>query len=494
MYWPWPPMLNRPQRKANATARPVRISGVAIRSVCWRLLRPRRAVVARDPREQPVQAGAVEDRLVGRERVVAGRRTTRPPTGRPASAVTSGVTIPPARGRAHARHRRRLRPAATGAPARRRGRGRRRARSRRRLRRRRSSRCRAPPRTRRPELADDRALVDHEDPVRERQDLLELERDEQDRPGRCRAPRRAAGARTRSRRRRGRASAARRPAPAGCGRSRARSRPSAGCRPRAPRAGVCGAAAAHVELLQQLARALDHAAPGRASRGGSRLLAVVVQRDVLGERELEHEAAPLAILGDVAHAGVELSRAASPVTSRAVDRDRAGVGRAQARDAPRSARSARSRRPRRARRSRPRAPRTRRRAPPRGRGRRRRGGPRPRAAARPGCAGAFSTRSSTSRPTISRARLCLGRALARDGLDRLAAPQHRDPVGDLEHLLQLVADEDDRGALRGQAADDLEQLLASCGVSTAVGSSRISTVGAAVERLQDLDPLLLADA
>ena len=28
MYWPWPPMLNRPQRNANATARPVRISGV----------------------------------------------------------------------------------------------------------------------------------------------------------------------------------------------------------------------------------------------------------------------------------------------------------------------------------------------------------------------------------------------------------------------------------------------------------------------------------
>ena len=34
-------------------------------------------------------------------------------------------------------------------------------------------------------------------------------------------------------------------------------------------------------------------------------MAVVVQRDVLGERELEHEAAPLAVLGDVAHAGVE---------------------------------------------------------------------------------------------------------------------------------------------------------------------------------------------
>ena len=35
--------------------------------------------------------------------------------------------------------------------------------------------------------------------------------------------------------------------------------------------------------------------------------------------------------------------------------------------------------------------------------------------------------------------------------------------------------------------------VASCGVSTAVGSSRIRIVGAAVERLQDLDPLLLAD-
>ena len=37
MYWPWPPMLNRPQRNANATARPVRISGVVRISVCCRL-------------------------------------------------------------------------------------------------------------------------------------------------------------------------------------------------------------------------------------------------------------------------------------------------------------------------------------------------------------------------------------------------------------------------------------------------------------------------
>ena len=36
MYWPWPPMLNRPARNANATASPTRISGVVRISVCCR--------------------------------------------------------------------------------------------------------------------------------------------------------------------------------------------------------------------------------------------------------------------------------------------------------------------------------------------------------------------------------------------------------------------------------------------------------------------------
>ena len=36
-YWPWPPMLNRPQRNANATASPVKISVVVWRSV-WVML------------------------------------------------------------------------------------------------------------------------------------------------------------------------------------------------------------------------------------------------------------------------------------------------------------------------------------------------------------------------------------------------------------------------------------------------------------------------
>ena len=38
MYWPSPPMLNMPQRNANATASAVRISGVVAISVCCRLI------------------------------------------------------------------------------------------------------------------------------------------------------------------------------------------------------------------------------------------------------------------------------------------------------------------------------------------------------------------------------------------------------------------------------------------------------------------------
>ena len=36
-YWPWPPMLNMPQRNANATASPQRISVVVCSRVCERL-------------------------------------------------------------------------------------------------------------------------------------------------------------------------------------------------------------------------------------------------------------------------------------------------------------------------------------------------------------------------------------------------------------------------------------------------------------------------
>ena len=87
----------------------------------------------------------------------------------------------------------------------------------------------------------------------------------------------------------------------------------------------------------------------------------------------------------------------------------------------------------------------------------------------------------------------LGRAFARDGVDPLAAPEHRDPVGDLEHLVQLVADEDDRLAVGLQAADDREELARLLRRQHRRRLVEDQDLGAAEERLQDLDPLLLAD-
>ena len=132
----------------------------------------------------------------------------------------------------------------------------------------------------------------------------------------------------------------------------------------------------------------------------------------------------------------------------------------------------------------------------RGRGRRARAGPatcehrvlgRGRRRARPAAA--------PRGPTISSARPCFVAPLAVDRRDLLAAPQHGDAVGDRQHLVELVRDDDDRGAARPAArAAPRRARCASCGVSTAVGSSRISTLRVAVERLEDLDALLLPDA
>ena len=59
----------------------------------------------------------------------------------------------------------------------------------------------------------------------------------------------------------------------------------------------------------QLARALDEPARAQPAEAGVRLVPVVVERQVLGEREVEDEAAALAVLGDVAEPSVERSRA-----------------------------------------------------------------------------------------------------------------------------------------------------------------------------------------
>jgi hypothetical protein len=87
----------------------------------------------------------------------------------------------------------------------------------------------------------------------------------------------------------------------------------------------------------------------------------------------------------------------------------------------------------------------------------------------------------------------LRRTRTRDRVDGLAAPQHRDPVGDLEDLVQLVRDEDDRHPLRDELLEDLEELdrLLRCQHRRRLVEDE--DVGVPVERLQDLDSLLLSD-
>ena len=71
-YWPWPPMLNMPQRNANATASPQRISVVVCSRVCDRLYADvfTTFVVGWKIQFRP---GAVEDVAIREERVVPGR-------------------------------------------------------------------------------------------------------------------------------------------------------------------------------------------------------------------------------------------------------------------------------------------------------------------------------------------------------------------------------------------------------------------------------------
>ena len=75
----------------------------------------------------------------------------------------------------------------------------------------------------------------------------------------------------------------------------------------------------------------------------------------------------------------------------------------------------------------------------------------------------------------------------------LAPSDDGDPVGDLEHLVQLVADEDDRVALGGKASEDFEDLL--CLLRCQDGGRLVEDEDPRlpVERLEDLDPLLPAD-
>ena len=75
------------------------------------------------------------------------------------------------------------------------------------------------------------------------------------------------------------------------------------------------------------------------------------------------------------------------------------------------------------------------------------------------------------------------RALADDG----------DVVAHRQHLVEFVRDEDDRGAVVDQAAQGDEQLVDLLGHQHRRGFVEDEDAGTAVEHLQDLDSLALAD-
>ena len=73
-----------------------------------------------------------------------------------------------------------------------------------------------------------------------------------------------------------------------------------------------------------------------------------------------------------------------------------------------------------------------------------------------------------------------------------AMPQHHAAMGQRPDLVELVRDEDDAEPLGRHGAQRHEQAVDLAGASTAVGSSRISILRAAKQRLDDFQPLLLA--
>ena len=86
----------------------------------------------------------------------------------------------------------------------------------------------------------------------------------------------------------------------------------------------------------------------------------------------------------------------------------------------------------------------------------------------------------------------IGRA-RRHGRDQPSAAQHRDAIGDAQHLVELVADEDDRAAIGREAAQHGQKLVHLLRGQHGRGLVEDQDLGAPIERLEDLDPLLLAD-
>ena len=109
------------------------------------------------------------------------------------------------------------------------------------------------------------------------------------------------------------------------------------------------------------------------------------------------------------------------------------------------------------------------------------------------CSGTLSATASTSRPTINAASE-RSRGVGRiDRRHRPAAAQHRHAVRDRHHLVELVRDEDHGLALGGHRAQGREQRVRLLRREHRRRLVHDEDPRVAVERLQDLDPLLLAD-
>ena len=93
-----------------------------------------------------------------------------------------------------------------------------------------------------------------------------------------------------------------------------------------------------------------------------------------------------------------------------------------------------------------------------------------------------------------RGQAALGGALGRHRVDPLAAPQDGHAVGDVEHLVELVRDEDDRRPARRQRAQHLEQVLRLLRGEHGGRLVEHQHLGAAEQRAEDLHALLGADA
>ena len=74
-------------------------------------------------------------------------------------------------------------------------------------------------------------------------------------------------------------------------------------------------------------------------------------------------------------------------------------------------------------------------------------------------------------------------------VDALAVAHHRDPIGDLEDLVQAVGDVDDRHAAQGQLAHDAEQPLRFCLGQGGRGLVQDQDPGVVHQGARDLDHL-----